>query len=496
MTKRMPGRDVAQSRSISLRGIALSAALLAAGVLSTAHGQETEQPMFEQPGYSLTGFASQPSYLDLDAGVAYTDNALLTPTDKRSTGIGSAGLDVDYNRIGSELSVAARGNVDWLKYFDNAYPASPYGNFDGTALWGHPTDLFQWVVRDTLTEGAENPLAAPTLNELETINFVTTGPYLNFHLGSADRLTAYGSFSDTTYQRSPFDSKVYDGGLLVLHALSATSNAALQLDSAHTSFDYQNVASNFSMRTAQVLYSGIFARTRLTGAAGVSAQDYAGPMSSAPLLDADVSRRVSAYSTLNLHARYGYTTIGGAVRSDFNAPTAMPVLIGMVPAVATPGPYKDRLVSLGWGFNRLRTSLSLQVASERERYVERPGLIVHLYDSNLTTVTGTASRQLRPTVFVSLQAYRTYGHYVSLDSKLTDTVVNVSLSKQFRRLALSFYAQRTRQVSSAYTPATVGLATGTYDEDRVGVEVSYDVMGRRYLGGVEQAEAMPEAPGP
>lgn len=455
--------------SLTLSGIGISHAQ------QTQGGTEPPQvPVFDQPGYGLPAFTQRISYFDLEGGAAYTDNALLTSENRQTTGIGTAGVDLDYDRVGTNLDINARGGVDWVQYFNNAYPGTPYGNFDGTALWGHATDLFQWVVRDTYTEGTATPLAAPTLSQTEGINFFTTGPYLNFNFSGTERVTLYGSYSDVTFQKSPYDSSTYDGGALYTHRLSPTSSVGLQIDSSQTTLQQADVAPNFAIRTAQLLYNGNFSRTEISASAGYTTENFGGPTSGAPLVSLELSRRISPSSTVYLSGRYEYATVGTAVRSDLAMPSGAANLTGVAPAYATPAPYKDRYLGIGWNFRRHRTSLSVTASTERYTYVQQS-----IYNNNTQTLSVAAQRQISPTVWLELQGYRTDGSYSSLVGHLTDTVVNLSLRKQFRRLGVTLYAQRTHQSTSAFGLAALGVATGTYSEDRMGLLFSYDVIGSR-----------------
>jgi hypothetical protein len=472
----------------------LATLLIALAAACSARAQEAQQSTFGQPGFGIGTFTPQQSYLDLDAGVAYTDNALLTATDRMSTGIGSAGFDVDYNRIGSMLDVAAVGDVDWLQYFDNAYPARPYGNFNGVALWGHPTDLFQWLVQETFGDGLANPLAAPTLDELENINYFTTGPYLNLNFSPTERLSFYGLYSDTAYQTTPYDFQTYDGGAVFNHELSASSSLSLQVDSALNDFNDTGVAapgdatgvatSNYDMSTAEVIYNVASARTRMSAGAGYTLEDYESPQTGSPLLSLDLTHRVSPSSTLFVHAHDEYLTYGQEIRSEFAAPTGAPLLAPAFPGAASAAPLKDRLVSAGWNFQEGRTSFSLSGTLDQQLYAQQT-----LFDGHIQTLSASVQRQVRPTLSLSLQAYGNHETYGNVDGTLTSSVVNLSLTKKFDRVGLVIFAQRTHQVSTSPDAAALGLGLGTYTEDRVGLNVTYDLVGRRHPG------TMLEAPG-
>jgi len=429
---------------------------------------------------ALPGFPAGPGYLDLQAGAIYTDNALLTATDRQSTGIGMAGVDVDYNRAGSELTVDAIGNVDWLDYFDHAVPSAAYGNFNGTAIWGHTTDLFQWMLRDTYTEGEADPLAAPTLAALEEVNYFTTGPYLNFNFGPTQRLTAYGLYSNTSFQSSPFGSETYNGGAIFTHALSTVSNVALQIDDAHTDFtqSVSGVASGgYDMRTAQLIYSGALARTEVSAAAGYSTENYGGPTRGSPVLSLSLTHSLSPSSSIFVRGQDGYTTFGNAARLNLSAPTSLPGLFGGgAAATSTAAPFKDQMASAGWTYVRARTTFTLVGTFERQLYV-----VDSTFNSNNKTVMAAVTRRLRPTLTARLSGYRTYGSYSNVGGKLTATTGNLSLIKQFRRLNVTLYVMRTQQDSSANTASLpFGYGVGNYAEDRIGLSFAYDLIGHRY----------------
>ncbi len=467
-----------------------AALLIALAVTCSARAQEAQQSTFGQPGFGIGNFETLPSYLDLNAGVVYTDNALLAPADRMSTGIGSAGFDIDYNHAGGMLDVAAQGDVDWLQYFDHAYSGNAYGNFNGAAVWGHPTDMLQWLVQETFGDGMVNPLAAPTPSELQSINYFTTGPYLNFNFTTTERLSFYGLYSDTSYQKSPYDFQTYDGGGIFAHQLSNFSSLSLQVDSAQNHFNDFGAVSSYDMRTAQITYTAQFVRTRASASAGYTLEDFEGPQNGAPLVALDLSRRVSASSTLSVHAHDQYLTYGEAIRSQLGAPTGASLAAPAFAGSTTAAPLKDRLVSLGWNFRRGRTSLSIAGSVEQQLYAQST-----LFDSHIDTISAGVQRQLRPTVSLSLQAYQNRETYRSLEGKLTATVVNLSLTKQFRKVGLSIFAQRTHQISSSPEAASLGLGVGSYDEDRVGLNITYDLVGSRVPEGMQGTPIGSEATG-
>jgi hypothetical protein len=469
--------------------VARRLALLVMAFVAAVEVHAQQAPLV-QPGTSPSGVSPQQGYFDLLAGLTYTDNALLVASGATSTSIGTAGVDVDYERRSPKLDLQARGNVAWQEYLDNAFPGSVFGRFDGTATWGRSTDLFQWMVRDTLDEGIVDPLAAPTPNELETINYFTTGPYLNFNFSTNERLSFYGLYSRTSFQKSPFDYRTYDWGIVCAHRLAAFSTLSLQLDSAQTKFDQTALASNYTDRTAKVIYTAAIARTQVLASAGYTIENYGGPSSGGRVWDLELSRRISPSSSVYVRAHDGFTTIGGVIRAGFGASVSTETIIGAVPRTATPVPLEYRLGTLGWTFNGARTSLSLVGSLARQLYLQQA-----TFDSTLETITGTAQRRLRPTVSLRLQAYRSDTRYGNIDAAVIDTVFNLSLLKQFRKVGMSVFAQRTHQASSSgAAAASLGLLARSYDENRIGFNVSYDLIGQRSSGAALELPNGPVGP--
>lgn len=453
----------------------LALAVIALVPITQVHAQ---QAALGVSGTSPSGVSPQTGYLDLVTGVTYTDNALLVPNGATSTGIGTAGVDVDYQRRSPKLDLQARGNVYWQDYLDNAFPASVFGRFDGSATWGHSTDLLQWVARETLDEGIANPLGAPTPNELETINYFTTGPYLNFNFNPTERLSLYGLYSSTSFQKSPYDYRTHDWGAVFAQTLTAFSSLSLQLDSAETRFARQGVAPDYRDRTALLSYTAAVARTEVSAMAGYTVEDFAGPSTGGRVLDLELSRRISPSSSVSVSAHDGFTTLGGVIRSGFGASVSTETNVGAVPRTATPSPLEFRLGSLGWTFNRESTSLSLVGGVARQLYLQQA-----TFDSTVKTITGTVQRRLGASTAVRLQAYRSDTRYGNIDAAVIDTVVNVSFFKHFRRMGMSVFAQRSHQASSfSGTDASLALLTRSYDENRVGLNVSYDLIGQRSAG--------------
>ena len=238
--------------------------------------------------------AQQGGYVDVLAGLAYTDNALQSGSRRVSDGIGIAGFSTDYMRTGN-LSLNLLGNLERLEYLRHSFAGSFYGQFFGSGVFGKSTDLLQWQLSDSFGEEMTDPLAAPTPLNLQTINYLTTGPLVNLHFGLTNRLTLFGNYSRTTYQRSPFDSQMYQGGARFRHALAGASSVSLDASTSHTQYiesaavrTYFAGASSYDIRQASIAYKGAFVRTEVLLRAGYNTTT----LCSGPASACELSRRI------------------------------------------------------------------------------------------------------------------------------------------------------------------------------------------------------------
>lgn len=475
-------------------------------------------------------------FLDLDGSLAYTDNAALTGATHRSDAIAMAGFDTDYLRTGGRLEASLLGQIDWMQYVRGTFGGQPYGHFLGNVVWGRPAEILQWVLNEAFGEGAANPLLSPSPANLEYVNYVTTGPYLNIPFGPTDRLTFHGLYSNVTYQDLPYDDQGLDGGARFTHALSPLSSVSLQADYVRTMFTGNAAAPSYDTRTASLDYRIGGERTTLTAVAGYTMLDYRGPQSGAPLFSLEVSRKVSDFSTVFARVLTGFTTVGQSLSGDLGTPVSSATLSEATPIAASTAPFKERSASLGWDFNRARTTFSLYGTITEEQYQQavgptgatsgvllpegdlgqEAGTLDGIGESSMRQVRGldllgtatnssslnntfksvsaSFSRKLRPTLTFGLQANHSWARYQNLNGSYQDTYAVASLGQQFTKTLVAVYAARRHHTSSS---SVVGIDNAAFNEDLVGIYVTYDLVGSRHLGsaGGTMPAGLPGLPG-
>ncbi len=453
-------------------------ALLALGWQAHAAAQEAARP----------GAASAPAeetgYVDLMGGLGYTDNALLSGGHRTSDGIGTVGFNVDYQRLGN-LNLNLLGNLDRVQYLKGSFGGSFYGNFFGTGVLGKPTNILQWQLSESFGEEMTDPLASPTPRNLQVINNVATGPLVNLHFGLRDRLTLFGLYSRTTYQRSPFDSQTYEGGAQFAHAISGASSLSLNASASHTKYIdsaavqgyFAGSSTGYDIRQASIQYHAKLERTEVLLRAGYNTIQYGGaPRHGAPLYDVRLSRQISPFSTLYVDGRQTYTTNGGSLGSP-GAQIGLQVGASLNPGYAVAQAYNQRSADVGWLFNRARTSLSLTGTYQQEVF-DQTSATTNQNNNRDEGVTVVLGRQLRPTLRVQLRASGYWDRYSHLDAIARRENIRMTLSKRFARTMIWFYVERRHQSSSA---GTSGFFASSYNDDLVGLYVTYDLFGARHM---------------
>jgi hypothetical protein len=386
------------------------------------------------------------------------------------------------------------GNIDRVQYIRNSFSGSFYGNFNGSALWGKPTDPLQWMLRDSFGDGMTNPLGAPTPQNLQTVNYVTTGPFLNLNFDLTNRLTVYGEYQRSTYQRSPYDSQTLEGGAQLTHRLAGATSVSLQASDARTKFlsraaltNVPGGGSSYNVKQASVAFQGQYVRTNVSLAAGYNTINYGGQTHGSPYYIVQLSRRISPSSLVYVGGQSLYSTFGSAMQS----PTAQLSMqnggnfgIGFL----TSQPMQQRRAAVGWNFHHDRSYLNINGSYGDEMYPQQP--IDNHRDAALNFTLG---RQIRPSVSLNFQGYGTYNDYRRLDARTRQFTVTLTVTKQFSRSTISVYVRRMQQSGA---PGISGFSAASYHDDQVGLYFTYDLFGQRNTGGfLSSGSGMPGLPG-
>src|SRR5205085_913111 len=133
-------------------------------------------------------------YLAADRGLIYSDNVTRVQNGSGDT-LALLGLVGDASREGPRLDYRLASDLALVKYLSSHYQTQPFGYLDGTgAIWLVPGS-FSWTGRETYTQAVIDPFAPVTPDNLEGLNYVTTGPRFTLRPTLRTTVTLNGTYS-------------------------------------------------------------------------------------------------------------------------------------------------------------------------------------------------------------------------------------------------------------------------------------------------------------
>jgi hypothetical protein len=317
---------------------------------------------------AATGLTLPPAdYTEYGAsvGVGETDNVTQSPAHPKSQTLAAANLFFDVIRSGSRLQLSGLGNFSDIDYLEHAYGNQVLGRFDGfgnLALWQrHLT----WLVQDSYGDQEINPLESMTPTNLQRVNILSTGPSLTLQPTLSSFVRMQALYSRTTYQSSPFDQQAGTGSLTLGHNFSELSSFSVVAEVQQLRFDNGTVNRNYQTREYFLQYEIKGARTAINVQAGGAETNDIGTWRWTPMATVSLTRNVSPFSTLSLDAGRNYQNASQGF-AGLSAGAAGGIPIGS--ATQTTANAVHTYGTLGWEFQRLRTTFGLSGGWSRNQY--------------------------------------------------------------------------------------------------------------------------------
>ena len=324
-----------------------------------------------------------------DIGFGHSDNISLVPNDKISENMAVADVNFSLNQSGSRLQDSLKGNFSYFDYLEHTYGNDLIGRFDGSASFGIVPERVTWTVQDHFGQGQVDAFGAPTPNNIQNINYFSTGPNFTLRFGGTTFLDLTARYGRVQFGASPFDSDRLLGGFELGEDLSARSSLGFNVNSERVLFTNTADNTDFDRNSAFFDYQLHGARTELDLRAGltrVSAGDFS---TSSPLGLLDINRKTSPASSVELTAGHDLTD---ASASFANLQSGALNTIGVTQAAVTSDVYTVTFAQLAWRYTRDRTSFSLSARWEKDTYGDQPLQGVNLIGSAITEdITNAAS---------------------------------------------------------------------------------------------------------
>ena len=336
-----------------------------------------------------------------DAGLGESDNIGLVPAHKVSQTIATADVDFDVKHQSRRLDVDAKGDFTFLDYLQGAYGSQVLGRFDGVAHVALIPQRLTWVLQDDFGQAALDPFTPTTPSNVESINYVSTGPDLALRVGGAGFVDAGLRVARAQYATSPFNSNRVLGSFAAGLQLSARSSVSLNALAERVLFDDTNINSNFNRTTGFVHYEVHGARTDLSADLGATHVSQTAASTTGPHARLAVARKLSPAATVTLS---GGRELTDASTSFSGLQSGAIGVVGTAPAVLTANSYTDNFASVGWQYLRGRTSVGVTGRWEKDVYASQPQL-------DLTRGSAEFSVERKLTRALSAQLFGRYSKY-------------------------------------------------------------------------------------
>ena len=416
-------------------------------------------------------FSANQILYGVDAGVGETDNVTLAPNNKVSQTLAVADFDFNVKEQTRLLDVAATGNLSYIDYLQNAFHNQLLGRVDGTAQIAIVPDRVTWTVQDDFGQSTIDPFSPTTPNNVEEVNYFSTGPNLFLKVGATGFLDLNARYARVQYETSPFDSNRLMGDISFGRRLSASSSVSLNVDTERVLFSDTTLNTDFDRTNVFAGYQIQGARTELNVDLGGSRVQQAGNSTNGTLATLSLSRKVSAASKITLSAGRQLTDAGSSFSSLQGGATG---IVGSAPAAQTANSFNDTFVSAGWQYDRARTSIGVSGRWNQDSYPgqstlnnQRGGaefrVLRRLTRSFSAQLLGSVYRTDFPHAFISNVGTATASEQ---SSSYTDSTVAAILTwRHGRALEVNLRGEHSMRDAS-------GSGTG-YRENRVLLTVGY-----------------------
>ena len=367
-------------------GLALSALAALPAAAQQVGPLSTQSLFFDHASNVYLG-----GYLEADAGLVYTNNVTLAENGASDT-LALLGLRGDFSQVGSRLDYRLNSDIALVKYLHSGYPTQPFGSFDAAGLFRILPGFFSWIGRESFSQAVLSPLNPITPDNLESVNYATTGPRFTLRPTLRTTITLDGTYSYvSTSSKSPFyvniDNHRYEGEARYDYAISSISGIYLVGSREVVRFSDRVDNTNFTQNQALAGMRLANARTLLDVSGGYSKLRVGSDTPSGVTWSAELARQTSPTQRVTLFTLRQVTDAANLFRLNVDqpAPSTAPY------RVLSGDPLTDREFGATWQFQRARTFIELAFVYFSERRVLFPAL-----DRDVKDASASFARQLNP----------------------------------------------------------------------------------------------------
>jgi hypothetical protein len=457
-------------------------------------GPLTPQSLFFQQASN----ARSGEHLAAEAGLIYNDNGLYGVGGGGSL-VALLGFSGYLSHFGTGLDYHLDANISATKYFSGGYSVEPTGYFDGEGTFKIVPGDFAWIGRETYTQLLIDPLAPATPNNLENLNFITTGPRFTLRPTLRTSVTLDGTYSIVTSGSPPryiagspsaqyvnLDSHRYGADLKIERAFSSSASLYLKGSWQKVQFSDTTVNNDFTLGQGTAGYHLENGRTVLDVSGGyaqlraydvlVFEQSIIGVLESRQtqtigegIWALDLSRLIDPNQRVSLTASQQLVDAATYFQQGFDSP--VPTVVP--PIFAAGNAFIVRSYGADWRVQEARTTLDVAL-----RYVSYdypfgasnlgshglPTTALPINNADAKVASALLARQLMPKLNWDIGAY--FLHQDTFDAPAFSTTSEIT----------NLRWQVGERLGLRFVYAHSSLSRG-YTDNQFGVIVSYTLLG-------------------
>lgn len=205
-------------------------------------------------GVALLGCVERVFAVDISVGLGYdrvySSNIRLAPTNEVSGSINVARLLFVATETTADLNLQASGQLAYLDYVGGVFPDQTAFNLASRALYVVSPQRMHWTIEDYFDRVAVDPRLAPTEDNIQNNNIVSTGPNFFLRTGQRSRVEIGARYANAYYEVSENDNNRLSGLFRWEYQYTAGTEVSLNYDTAYVDYQNQSVNRNYLQQSA------------------------------------------------------------------------------------------------------------------------------------------------------------------------------------------------------------------------------------------------------
>ncbi len=430
--------------------------------------------------------AHQGNYLEVDAGALYSDNITLTPNGSGGV-LGLIGLVGNIERLNApRFDYHLDSDISLVKYFSGDFGTQPFGYADGYGEFKVVPGTLSWIGRDTFTQLVIDPFQPATPDNLETINYITTGPQLTVKPTLRTTITADATYSyvgtnSKSTQYVNINNYRLGGDLKFAHAFSNSLSGYVSgtysdvrfsdtVDNTDFAYEQGTAGINFGDARTVLSISGGYTVAQLKPTANQPLPLPRLHLGFLPIMDLAVPPPAESQNPTGTNWSVGLSRlIRPSTRLAFSAikqitdaanlfqlNLSQPVPGNSQTQLANGQPFTYRAYTVTWTYDTGRTKVTINGLESTARYSLTPQ-----YNHDSDQLNGLIARQLNPSFNLELGTLYEHDNY------------SVGFSQNTVNLVTSLRWQVGPKVRLRFFYTHLEVSPNGYSDNQIGVIVSY-----------------------